>query len=118
MKTNLKILLMFAVGCLITVILMSRAEGNGTLNTEKNNDGITIKDFKPDYLIHKLTNKSFFVTVYSVDVKRSKSITNLVIESFTAFKKKYPNLTINNIVPVTENWGYGAMVIGFLVTVK
>ena len=49
MKTNLKILLMFAVGCLITVILMSRAEGNGTLNTEKNNDGITIKDFKPDY---------------------------------------------------------------------
>ena len=118
MKTNFKIVLMFAIACLITICLMTRVEGNGTLRTEKNNNGITIKDFRPDYLIHKLTNKTFFITVFSADVKRSKSITNLIVESFTAFKKKYPDLTINNIVPVTENWGYGAMVIGFLVTVK
>ena len=118
MKTNFKIVLMFAIACLITICLMTRAEGNGTLSTEKNNDGITIKDFKPDYLIHKLTNKTYFITVYSVDVKRSKSITDLVIESFSTFKKKYPGVTIHNAVPVTENWGYGAMVIGFLITVK
>ena len=107
--------ILFIVAFAISFILIRQVDGNGTIVTEKGPDGLTVKDFRPDYLIHHVSKNVYFITTFSIEVRREKSITNLLIESFEAFQKKFPDVVVKDIEPVAEAFGYGAVIIGFIV---